>query len=150
MGQLMLSSPAFADKENIPETYTCDGRNVNPPLHIDGIPEKSKSLALMVDDPDAPAGMWVHWLVWNINPHTHEIAENTVPREAVLGKNDWHRNSYGGPCPPSGTHRYVFKLYALDAPLDLAGSATKSDLEEAMEGHILDQAQLVGVYSHKR
>ena len=149
MGQLMLSSPVFTDNATIPETYTCDGKNVNPPLRIDGIPAKSKSLALTVDDPDAPAGMWVHWLVWNINPHTREISEDTVPREAVLGKNDWHRNSYGGPCPPSGTHRYVFRLYALDTAIGLAGTATKQDLEEAMEGHILDQAQLVGVYSHK-
>ena len=149
MGQLKLSSPVFTDNATIPETYTCDGKNVNPPLEIAGIPGKSKSLALTVDDPDAPAGMWVHWLVWNINPHTHEIPEDTVPREAVLGKNDWHRNSYGGPCPPSGTHRYVFRLYALDTAIGLAGTATKQDLEEAMEGHILDQAQLVGVYSHK-
>ena len=149
MGQLKLSSPVFTDNATIPEMYTCDGKNVNPPLEIAGIPEKSKSLALTVDDPDAPAGMWVHWLVWNINPHTHEIPEDTVPREAVLGKNDWHRNSYGGPCPPSGTHRYVFRLYALDTAIGLAGTATKQDLEEAMEGHILDQAQLVGVYSHK-
>jgi Raf kinase inhibitor-like YbhB/YbcL family protein len=148
MARLSLSSPAFADRGTIPEIYSCKGKDINPPLVIDGVPENSKSLALTVDDPDAPNGLWVHWLVWNINPHTHEIPEDSVPREAVLGKNDWHRNSYGGPCPPSGKHRYQFTLYALDASIDLAGTATKQDLEEAMEGHVIDKAQLIGTFSH--
>ena len=147
MGEMTISSPAFADNAHIPATYSCDGKDVNPPLHIENVPDGTKSLALIVEDPDASAGIWIHWLVWNINPHAGEIAENTVPREAVVGKNDWHRNSYGGPCPPSGTHRYVFKLYALNAALELAGTASKHELEDAMEGHVLAQAQLVGLYA---
>jgi len=149
MEELKIASPAFADRGNIPAKYTCDGSDVNPPLTIQNVPAGTKSLALIMDDPDAPSGMWVHWLVWNINPATREIAENTVSRESISGKNDWHRNSYGGPCPPSGTHRYFIKLYALDATLALSGASTKSDLEKAMEGHILAEAQLLGLYKKR-
>jgi Raf kinase inhibitor-like YbhB/YbcL family protein len=146
MATMTITSPAFAPNGTIPSKYTCDGDNVNPPLHIDEIPPGTKSLALIVDDPDAPKGTWTHWIVWNINPRTPEIAENTVPRESYAGKNTWHRNSYGGPCPPSGTHRYFFKLFALDTVLPLAGNATREQLEEAMEGHVLARAELVGTY----
>ena len=149
MSKMKISSPAFADQEMIPERYTCDGEDISPPLSIENVPEGTKSLALLVEDPDAPSGLWVHWLVWNMPPATRKIGEDAVPQEAVLGKNDWHRNSYGGPCPPSGTHRYLFRLYALNTILDLAGSETKHQLQEAIEGHILEEATLTGTYSKK-
>lgn len=147
MGNMRISSPAFADNQTIPAQYTCDGDDINPPLHLENVPAGTKSLALVIEDPDAPSGLWTHWLVWNIVPSTREIAENTVPREAVAGKNDWHRNSYGGPCPPSGTHRYLFRLYALDTVLDLAGGKGRSELAQAMEGHVVAEAVLTGLYS---
>src|SRR5512144_42921 len=111
MSEFRISSPVFAANGYIPARYTCDGNDVNPPLEIANVPAETKSLALIVDDPDAPVGMWVHWVAWNIDPATREIAEDAVPRNASQGKNDWKRNSYGGPCPPSGVHRYFFKLY---------------------------------------
>ena len=149
MSELSISSPAFSHKGMIPSKHTCDGADVNPPLSFDNIPEKSKSLALIVDDPDAPMGTWVHWVAWNIGPGTKEIPENSVPQDALQGTNDFRKQSYGGPCPPSGTHRYFFKLYALDAPLPLQAGATKTQLEQAMKGHILAQAELVGLYRRK-
>ncbi|HEY3423796.1 MAG TPA: YbhB/YbcL family Raf kinase inhibitor-like protein [Negativicutes bacterium] len=149
MELMKISSPAFANKTEIPAKYTCDGEDVNPPLHIENIPAGTKSLALIVEDPDAPSGLWTHWALWNINPHQGEISEDSVPREAVAGKNDFHRNSYGGPCPPSGTHRYFFKVFALDTVLGLAGSEGREALEKAMDQHLLAQASLVGVYGKK-
>lgn len=149
MGNMRLTSPAFADQEMIPARYTCEGDDISPPLHMENVPAGTKSLALVVEDPDAPSGLWVHWTVWNMPPSTKEIGENAVPKEAVLGKNDWHRNTYGGPCPPSGTHRYVFRLHALDTILDLAGAEPKSALMEAMEGHVLEVAVLTGSYAKK-
>ncbi len=149
MGEMKISSPAFSDNGSIPAKYTCDGADVNPPLVIEHVPAAARSLALIVDDPDAPVGMWVHWVVWNIDPNTAEIRENSVPPGASQGKNDWHRNSYGGPCPPSGTHRYFFKLYALDTPLDLGPGTTKSDLERAIERKTIATAQVIGVYKRR-
>jgi Raf kinase inhibitor-like YbhB/YbcL family protein len=149
MSDLTIKSPAFADNGYIPARFTCDGSDINPPLEIDRVPPEAKSLALIVDDPDAPIGMWVHWVVWNIDPATGEIAEDSVPRNAVQGKNDWKRNSYGGPCPPSGVHRYFFKLYALDTRLNLGIGTTKADLEATMEGHILSRAELIGLYKRR-
>jgi len=146
MKTLRIWSPAFEDNGKIPVKYTCDGQDVNPPLRFENAPEGTKSLALLVEDPDAPNGLWVHWAVWNIAPQMHEIAENSVPRESMMGKNDFHRNSYGGPCPPSGIHRYIFRLFALDTVLRLPGSSTKDQLEAAMHQHILAQAQLTGLY----
>jgi hypothetical protein len=146
---MQLTSPAFEDKEKIPEKYTCDGENVNPPLVFSDIPEKTQSLALIVDDPDAAAGTWVHWLMWNIDPGIRGIKEDDIPDTAIEGTTSFGSVGYGGPCPPSGTHRYFFKLYALDTTLDLPESALKEDLEVAMEGHILDEAELIGIY-HKR
>jgi len=134
------------DGEHIPSKYTCDGYNVNPPLNIRGIPEGTKSLVLIVDDPDAPIGTWVHWVVWNIPPK-EEIGEDSVP--GTEGLNDFRKHSYGGPCPPSGTHRYFFKVYALDTKLDLKRNSRKRDVERAMKGHILAQGQLVGLYSRR-
>ncbi|GBD33805.1 Putative lipoprotein LppC [bacterium HR34] len=146
---MIIESPAFKNNERIPQKYTCDGKDINPPLIISGIPENAKSLALIVDDPDAPMKVWVHWLLWNIPASISEIKENSVPEEAVLGMNDFGRLEWGGPCPPSGTHRYFFKVYALDTNLDLPEGSRKEDLEKAMEGHILDFAQLIGLYSRK-
>jgi hypothetical protein len=145
-GGLKITSPVFKDSGAIPKQYTCDGKDVNPPLSIEGVPLQTKSLALIVDDPDAPVGTWVHWVVWNIDPMTKEIKENIVPKGAMQGMNDFKRTSYGGPCPPSGTHRYFFKLYALDTVLSISPSTTKIQLEQAMKGHILEQAQIVGLY----
>ncbi len=149
MGELLLTSPAFPGNGLIPKEYTCDGADRNPPLGIRNVPPRTESLALIVDDPDAPRGTWVHWVVWNIARGTTEIAEASVPAGAVQGTNDFGRRSYGGPCPPSGTHRYFFKLYALDNSPALPAGATKKQLEEAMQGHILGSAELVGLYRRK-
>lgn len=149
MGTLKISSPAFKHNEMIPAKFTCDGADVNPTLVIEGVPAEAKSLALIMDDPDAPRGTWVHWVVWNVNPKTREIKENTVPDGGKQGMNDFRKHDYGGPCPPSGTHRYFFKLYALDAALDLGPNATKAQLEAAMKGHIIVQAELIGRYARK-
>ncbi len=140
---MKLASPAFAHQATIPPKYTCQGEDISPPLTLSNIPEGTKSLALINDDPDAPMRTWNHWLIWNIKP-TGEIKENSAP--GTQGKNSWGRNDYGGPCPPKGTHRYFFKLYALDREMDLPEGATKSELEKAMVGHILEQAELVGLY----
>jgi hypothetical protein len=149
MTDLKITSPAFAHKTPIPERYTCDGRDINPPLLIDAVPSEAKSLALIMDDPDAPVGIWIHWVVWNIPPQTREIKENSLPAGAVQGLNGWKRNSYGGPCPPSGIHRYFFKIYALDTTLSLAQPITKADLERAMQRHIVAQGELMGTYQRK-
>jgi Raf kinase inhibitor-like YbhB/YbcL family protein len=147
MKELIVSSPAFENKKLIPSKYTCDGDNVNPPLTIEDVPEKTKSLVLIVDDPDAPMGTWDHWIVWNIPP-TNTIKENTVP--GTEGINDFRKHSYGGPCPPGGTHRYFFKIYALDTKLDLNSNSRKKDVEKAMQGHILAKGELVGLYHRSK
>jgi Raf kinase inhibitor-like YbhB/YbcL family protein len=149
MSELKITSPAFVTNGYIPARFTCDGTDINPPLEISHVPAEAKSLALIVDDPDAPIGMWVHWVAWNIDPATREIAEDTVPHAVIQGKNDWKRNSYGGPCPPSGVHRYFFKLYALDTKLNLGAGTTKTDLEKAMQGHILAKGELIGLYKRR-
>lgn len=141
--QLRVSSSVFNENDLIPAKYTCDGANVNPPLDIEGIPEQAKCLALIVDDPDAPKGTWVHWVVWNI-PITHHLKEKTV--HGNEGLNDFGRRAYGGPCPPSGKHRYFFKVYALDELLDLPPAIHKLQLEKAMSGHILAFGELIGLY----
>jgi Raf kinase inhibitor-like YbhB/YbcL family protein len=119
MGMLKISSTAFGNNGMIPQKYTCDGADLNPPLALEGIPEQTKSLSLIVDDPDAPRGTWVHWVAWNIAPGTSAIEEGSVPPGAQQGMNDFRRLDYGGPCPPSGTHRYFFKLFALDMLLTI-------------------------------
>lgn len=149
MGEVNISSPVFAQNGSIPSKYTCDGADVSPPLMIGDVPAAAKSLALIVDDPDAPVGNWVHWVVWNINPATREIGEGDTPAHGVEGKNGWGRNGYGGPCPPSGSHRYFFKLYALDTTLVLNSTATKKDLEMAMDGHVIARGQLIGLYKRR-
>jgi Raf kinase inhibitor-like YbhB/YbcL family protein len=143
---LTVTSPAFENNKLIPAKYTCDGDDVNPLLIIEGVPEETKSLVLIVDDPDAPMGTWDHWVVWNIPP-TKRIEEDSVP--GVQGLNDFRKHSYGGPCPPSGTHRYFFKVYALDTKLDLNQNSKKKDIEKAMKDHILAKGELVGLYSRR-
>jgi Raf kinase inhibitor-like YbhB/YbcL family protein len=146
-----ISSPAFAQGETIPVKYTCDGADVSPPLRWDEPPAGTGSLALIADDPDAPVGTWVHWVVFNLPADARELPEQaTLPGGSQDGTNSWGRTGYGGPCPPSGTHRYFFKLYALDTTLDLAVGASKEELLQAMEGHILAQTELMGTYSRQR
>jgi len=143
MAGLKITSPVFEQNGNIPSKYTCDGEDINPPLNIEGIPEGTQSLVLIVDDPDAPVGTWDHWVVWNIEP-ADAIKENSVP--GTQGMNSFGKRPYGGPCPPSGTHRYFFKLYALDTKLDLDPGSGKADAESAMKGHTLAKAEIIGVY----
>jgi Raf kinase inhibitor-like YbhB/YbcL family protein len=149
MDNLRITSPAFRDNEPIPAKYSCEGEDVNPELVIENVPAGTKSLALVVEDPDAPNGLWVHWMVWNINPNIHVMVEHAEPRESVIGKNSWGHNRYGGPCPPSGTHRYQFRLWALDATLDLPGTAGREELFEAMDPHVIAEAVLTGLYAKK-
>ena len=144
---MKITSSAFEHNAKIPSKYTCDGENVNPPLQFLEVPENAKSLVLIVDDPDAPSKAWVHWVVYNINPQTTEVKENSVPDGGIEGMTDFGRPGYGGPCPPSGTHRYFFKLYALHSVLDLPQNATKQMVEQKMQGHIIDKTELVGLYS---
>jgi hypothetical protein len=144
---MKISSPAFKQDEMIPAKYTCDGTNINPPLDIEGIPKEAKCLALIVEDPDAPHGTWVHWVVWNI-PVTHHLKEDSV--HGIQGVNDFRKHTYGGPCPPSGTHHYFFKVYALDELLVLPTTTNKLHLEWAMSGHILAFGELIGLYQRKK
>lgn len=147
---LTLSSPAFTHNGTIPAQYTCDGTNISPALRWSGAPANTKSFALIVDDPDAPKKTFVHWVVFNIPATTRELPEGVRSGEFTCGVNDFGTKKYGGPCPPSGVHHYHFKLYALDTILDLASDATKEDLLDAMQGHVLAQAELVGVYARKK
>lgn len=145
-------SDAFTQGEPIPQKYSCDGQDVSPPLQWDDVPQDTQSLALIADDPDAPVGIWVHWVLYNLPAGTRTLSE-AIPPDISLpdgsrhGKNSWGRFGYGGPCPPRGSHRYFFKLYALDIRLDLFAGASKEELLEAMEGHILSQSELMGTYS---
>ena len=141
-----ITSLAFKHNEKIPSKYTCDGEDMNPSLEIKNMPEGTKTLALIVDDPDAPMGTWVHWVVWNIPPEGR-IEEKSVPGEQ--GINDFNKPDYGGPCPPSGTHRYFFKVYALDTKLNLDKNSKKEDVEKAMQGHVLAKGEIIGLYSRK-
>lgn len=147
LGSIQLTSPAFTDGSRIPDKYTCSGDDVSPALNIEKIPEGAQSLALIVDDPDAPIGIWDHWIIWNIKP-TELLEEGAVPVGAVQGTNSFGKLDYGGPCPPPGpTHRYFFKLYALDTMLELEEGTRKEDVERAIAGHVLAQTQLMGTYS---
>ena len=149
-----LKSRAFAHGASIPARHTCDGPDLSPPLEWSDAPAPAKSFALISDDPDAPGGTWVHWVAWNIPAGARALPEG-VPQKASLpdgttqGTNDFDRVGYGGPCPPSGTHRYLFRLYALDAALSLPPAAGKSELEKAMKGHILARAELLGKYGRR-
>lgn len=147
-GSLTLKSSVFEENEMIPTKYTCEGENVNPPLEFINIPEAAKSLALLVHDSDAPIpGGWTHWIVFNIDPMINrKIAENSVPEGAIEGTTNFGLPGYGGPCPPSGTHHYEFRLYAIDSMLSLDENAKKADLEHALEGHVLAVTNLIGLY----
>jgi Raf kinase inhibitor-like YbhB/YbcL family protein len=147
---LMISSPAYENNGNIPKKYTCDGANINPPLKIENVPQQAKSLALIFDDIDAPGASYVHWILWNIEPATKEIKENSVPEGATQGTNDFKKQNYGGPCPPTRPHRYAFKVYALDARLDLSPDSKKADLEKAMKGHVIARSQCLGKFKRSR
>jgi Raf kinase inhibitor-like YbhB/YbcL family protein len=149
-----LYSPAFPAGELIPSKYTCDGEDISPPLHWKNAPENTRSFALVLDDPDAPVGTWDHWVLYNLPAETAALEEgfsarSDLPEGCLRGINSWRKPGYGGPCPPAGTHRYFFKLYALDVVLDLPFGATKAQLLTAMERHILDQVELMGIYSRK-
>ena len=152
MTTIRLTSSAFTEGATIPGKYTCDGANVSPALKWADAPQGVKSLALIADDPDAPAGTWVHWVIYGLSPATTELPEGVAATETVLdgarqGVNDFRKIGYGGPCPPRGNpHRYFFKIYALDTELTLKSGASKTDLLQAMEGHILAQGQLMGTY----
>ena len=151
---IQLTSSAFADGSMIPSEYTCDGRDISPPLAWAGAPEGTAALALICDDPDAPAGTWVHWVLYDL-PASTENLPGAVPADRVLssggkqGTNSFRRTGYGGPCPPSGTHRYYFRMYALDNEVGLKPGATQNELFKAMEGHILGQGQLMGRYKRR-
>jgi Raf kinase inhibitor-like YbhB/YbcL family protein len=152
---MQVTSTAFTNGAAIPAQYTCDGKNVSPPLTWSEVPQGARSLALIADDPDAPAATWVHWVVYDLPPSTSGLAED-VPKSQFLaggakqGLNDFKHLGYGGPCPPHGKpHRYFFKLYALDTVLELKPGVTKKDLEHAMQNHIVAQAQLLGTYQRK-
>jgi Raf kinase inhibitor-like YbhB/YbcL family protein len=146
---ISITSPAFQAGGDIPAKFTCHGTNISPELQISGVPSEAKSLVLIVDDPDAPHGLFNHWLVWNIDPKTTRVAEKSAPAAALQGTNDFGKSNYGGPCPPSGTHRYFFKIFALDTKLELKPSAHRAELDAAMGGHILAQGELMARYSHK-
>ncbi len=148
---IKLTSSAFAESGMIPKQYTCDSKDISPPLKWESVPEKTKSFALICDDPDAPMGTWVHWVLFNLPANKRELPEKVQPLENLpdgsrQGKTDFGKIGYGGPCPPSGTHRYYFKLYALDQQLDLKAGASKAHLLKAMEGHVLAEGQLMGKY----
>lgn len=146
---LHLMSSAFNQNGPIPSKYTCDGDNISPPLRWEGAPKETKSYVLIVDDPDAPRKTWTHWVVYNISPTTSECKEGAAPGGALQGVNDFGNANYGGPCPPSGTHRYFFKLYALDTVVTLPRGASQQQVEAQIKPHILGEAQLMGTYSRK-
>ncbi len=151
--EIKLTSVAFKDGQSIPSPYTCDGVNISPPLEWNGVPKTATTVAIVADDPDAPAGTFVHWLLYNLPADNIGLVENVPTSENLKaggfqGKNDFGKIGYGGPCPPSGTHRYFFKIYALDGDLPLKAGATKAELIKAMEGHIVLQGQLMGTYRH--
>ena len=154
---MKIVSPAFGHQQKIPDKYTCKGENINPPLQFVDVPQNAKSLVLIVDDPDAPVGLWVHWVVFNIDPSVGGIGENSKP-DGIEAMTSFGKSGYGGPCPPpaspeqlqrgeSGTHRYFFKLYALDLELNLPETTDKKIVEEVMNGHIIEKAELIGLFS---
>ena len=147
---MKADSPAFNAMEKIPRKFTCDGENINPQLNIYNVPGTAKSLALIVDDPDAPGKIWSHWVIWNIPPNLEKFPENNFPAGAIQGTNDFGNLRYDGPCPPgTASHRYEFKIYALDAMIDLPNTAKKEDLEKAMNGRVVDFFSLEGTYNRE-
>ncbi len=152
---LPITSTAFAEGQPIPQKYTCQGSDISPPLAWTSAPANTRSFALIADDPDAPMGAWVHWVLYDLSPSTKALPEDVaktqyITSNAKQGINDFHRLGYGGPCPPPGKpHRYYFKIYALDKMLELAPGATKQDIEAAMQGHVLAEGQIMGTYQRK-
>ena len=146
---MKIASSAFQEAASIPSKFTCDGPDASPPLRISDVPSGAKSLVLIVDDPDAPGGLFTHWIVWNIPPQTVSIAEGSSPK-AVQGTNDFGKSGYGGPCPPAGTHRYYFRIFALDRELDLPFGARRAQIDAAIKGHVIAQGELMGRYSRKK
>jgi Raf kinase inhibitor-like YbhB/YbcL family protein len=151
---MKITSSVFTEGSIIPSKYTCDGQDISPPLEWKDIPAGTKSFALICDDPDAPRGTWVHWVAYNIPPNISKLDENVKPElelknGVIQGNNDWPKIGYGGPCPPSGTHRYYFKLYALDTILPIKPGASKAQLLNAMKGHVIAEAQLMGKYKRQ-
>jgi Raf kinase inhibitor-like YbhB/YbcL family protein len=147
--EMKITSSAFKEAASIPSKFTCDGANASPPLQIAGVPSEAKSLALIVDDPDAPGRLFTHWIVWNISPQTSTVAEGSTPK-GVQGTNDFGKSGYGGPCPPSGVHRYYFKIFALDRELDLPFGAKRGQIDAAIKAHVIAQGQLMGRYSRQK
>lgn len=152
---MYLTSPAFQHERSIPVKYTCDGDNINPPLQFEDVPDTAQSLVLIMEDPDVPKnlradGMWDHWVLFNIEPTVSEVKEGQGIAGTHLGVNTSGKNEYQGPCPPDREHRYFFKLYALDVKLDLDFGATKKEVEEALKGHVLGYAELIGLYDRNR
>lgn len=148
--KMKITSTAFPEGGNIPSQFTCDGADRNPALHFAEVRPGAKSLVLIVDDPDAPSGLFTHWLLWNIDPKLTDVSERNSPGGAVEGTNDFGKTGYAGPCPPSGTHRYFFKIFALDRMLDLRSGAKRAELDRAIEGHIIAQGQLMGRYRRQK
>lgn len=146
VSSMEVYSPEFEDV--IPSKYTCDGEDISPPIVVDGIPDRARSLALIVGDPDAPGGWFTHWVLFNV-PITNKIGEGSVPEGATEGLNDFKKVGYGGPCPPSGSHRYRFRAYALDSDLDLDEGASQDEVERAMDGHVIAEAEFVASYSRR-
>lgn len=147
-GQMKITS-VFENNGQIPSKYTCDGQDLAPELRISDIPASTKELVLIVDDPDAPIGTFVHWILYNIPANTTKIEEKNLPNGVKQGFSDFRRNGWGGPCPPNGQHRYFFKLYAIDKVLDMPEGASKAKIENAIKEHIIEQAQLIGLYKRK-
>jgi Raf kinase inhibitor-like YbhB/YbcL family protein len=147
--RMKITSSGFQNGGNIPSTFTCDGSDTSPPLQIASVPSEAKSLVLIADDPDAPGGLFTHWLVWNIPPETNSIAEGSAPK-GVQGANDFGKSGYRGPCPPPGTHRYSFKVFALDRELALSSGAKRAQVDAAMKGHVIAQGELMGRYARKK
>ena len=155
MDTIKITSTAFAHLQSIPTQYTCDGADISPPLSWSTVPAGTKSLALIADDPDAPAGTWVHWVMYDLRPAVDSLPENIPKTDTIAGggkqgKNDFHRIGWNGPCPPGGTHRYFFKLYALDTELNLPAGKTKAEIEKAMKDHVLAKGELAGTYKRKQ
>jgi len=146
---MRITSPSFVSYKSIPSKYTCDGKNINPPLTIKGVPEGSKSLVLIMSDPDAPGGTRIHWTIWNMDPALKQIVEGITP-PGIEGKTSFGRTGYEGPCPPAGRHRYFFELYALDDILNLPAYSDKQALEKAMEGHINASTEMIVFYSKSK
>jgi len=146
--RMKITSSAFREGESIPSKFTCDGGDTSPPLQIGDVSSGAKTLALIADDPDAPGGLFTHWLVWNIPPQTNSIEEGSAPK-GLQGTNDFGKSGYGAPCPPSGVHRYYFRVFALDRELDLRSGAKRSQLDAAMKGHVIAQGELIGRYAKK-